>query len=250
MNDQDAEIIEYERKWLIENGAVAEPDGPNERQMRCARLVRQWVGGFHHAPRTVRVHPRGVTLVISRSKSLSTFDGYDLTKLVLLAHDHCVRAEITTAGMHLEVQLHARVKRDGSIMERHPTIDEAIRDHRKNYVAQWGVGHDSKPLGRSRELPSTGWINNPTPGLYWTRSINADGTRTQPVFCLVTPGGPDDRYEPWAYTPSLPHEHPSWTNYFAHGGNHTEYLPYTEDLTGTELEFELKWKEKVDGSKN
>ena len=127
------DIIEYERHWLRAHGCTE----PNERQMRCARLVRQLVGGFHHAPRTVRVHPHGVTLVFSRGVSLATADGDMLTRLVLLAHDHCVRAEIATAGMHLELQLHARVKRSGSIMERHPYLATTIVEHRKRHTDEW-----------------------------------------------------------------------------------------------------------------
>ena len=100
-----------------------------------------------------------------------------------------------------------------------------------------------KPHGLTRELPEEGWITEPGVGLYWIRYVNDDGSRTEPVFCLVTPGGPDDeKYAPWAYTPNLPKDHPTWMNYFAGDDKRIEYLPYTEDLSGETLQFELRRK--------
>lgn len=95
-----------------------------------------------------------------------------------------------------------------------------------------------KPLGTpGLELPETGWTNDPSPGLYWVRYIRPDGTKTQPVFCIVTPTGPFPRYAAWAWTPNLgvapAPDHVSLINYFVEPNAETEFLPYiAEDIMG------------------
>ena len=62
-----------------------------------------------------------------RHHSLSTYDFDELTRLVILAHDECVRIEINAlAPKIMAISMWQRNKRDGSMFERHPTIDGAI----------------------------------------------------------------------------------------------------------------------------
>lgn len=58
--------------------------------------------------------------------SLSTYDFSILTDLVILCHDRCLRCELqAVAPKVIKLQFHQR-QREGSIFEKHPTIEEAI----------------------------------------------------------------------------------------------------------------------------
>lgn len=122
-----------------------DPKKPLERatpeHLRCVRLARCWLGGLQCLPRNVIVTgPASITLLFERVQQLSTYDGSDLTALVLLAHDHGVRADVGVrerVGMNprppfLQVALEARA-RDGKASDRHPTIETALTDWRKIY---------------------------------------------------------------------------------------------------------------------
>lgn len=67
-------------------------------------------------------------------KSLSTFDFVGLTYLVFLAHWMCIRVEVSPCNFHhLEIMFHPR-KRNGDYSERHPTIDEALNEFKKQML--------------------------------------------------------------------------------------------------------------------
>lgn len=87
-------------------------------------------GGAHHIPGpsyngAANVRPCGHGWYVNSSADLATFDGSTLTRLVLLAHARCVRAEVSPAMRYLRIAIHPRV-REGGGMRRHPTIEEAI----------------------------------------------------------------------------------------------------------------------------
>lgn len=64
-------------------------------------------------------------------QSLATYDFDHLTRLVALAHDECIRVEIDALAPHtLAIAMHQRHGRDGSMCERHPTIERAIKEWR------------------------------------------------------------------------------------------------------------------------
>lgn len=61
----------------------------------------------------------------------STYDTDTLTRLVVIAHEMCVRVEINPCNpTHLELLFHER-QRNGDISERHATIESAIEKCRK-----------------------------------------------------------------------------------------------------------------------
>jgi len=93
-------------------------------------------GGKHHIPgarygdaKNVKVWGTGWS--VSHYGDLSTYDFDMLTRLVLLAHDRCVRACIRQGGPGgVKVCISAR-DREGGFSERHPTIEEALARFRE-----------------------------------------------------------------------------------------------------------------------
>jgi hypothetical protein len=103
-------------------------------QLECYGLFCDLVGGEHHITGNVYAFGRGIRCSMF-SGMLSTFDFDKLTRLVLLAHDRCIRAEIISSGPNrVGVALHKRHTREGTISQRHPTISQAIETHRKYFL--------------------------------------------------------------------------------------------------------------------
>lgn len=97
-----------------------------EAQRACFDLLCEVFHGEHHAPERIYAFGRGIKCN-AESHRLSTFDFDYLTRLVVLAHDACVRVEIVSSGPgRIGLVLHKRAGRTGSSYDRHPTIEEAI----------------------------------------------------------------------------------------------------------------------------
>lgn len=97
--------------------------------------------GEHHIP-GCEVKEYGQGWCVNDTGKLATYDFDFLTRLVFLAHDKCVRAEVLPSGPgRVKIAIWKRHKREGSISERHPTIENALADWRKRHpehVAQIG----------------------------------------------------------------------------------------------------------------
>ena len=66
---------------------------------------------------------------------MSTFDANQLTELVLLAHECCLRCELRGRSPgYLQLLFHRR-ERCGDITRRHPTIEEAVEQLRGQFSA-------------------------------------------------------------------------------------------------------------------
>lgn len=88
--------------------------------------------GTHHIPS--RVRSWGYGWFTWTHTPLATFDFNILTRLVVLAHDECVRVEICTHYFHgVKIILHKRQGREGAMSQRHPTLEDGIADAR-NYL--------------------------------------------------------------------------------------------------------------------
>ena len=95
-------------------------------QRACFDLLCEVFHGEHHAPERIYAFGRGIKCN-AESHRLSTFDFDYLTRLVVLAHDACVRVEIVSSGPgRIGMVLHKRAGRTGSSYDRHPTMEEAI----------------------------------------------------------------------------------------------------------------------------
>lgn len=86
--------------------------------------------GFHHIPTKIKPASRAIEINF-RPSFFATFDYDYLTKLVVMAHNWGVRADISGSGpAMIKLKLWKRHKRDGSVSERHPTIEQAISQYK------------------------------------------------------------------------------------------------------------------------
>jgi hypothetical protein len=100
-------------------------------QKACWQLVCDLMHGEHHAPDTIYRWGRGIKVSVYANK-LATFDFNDLTRLVFLAHDRCIRVELMSSSPgRIGLALHKRHCRDGSTYDRHPTLAQAVGDFRR-----------------------------------------------------------------------------------------------------------------------
>ncbi len=105
---------------------------------RIQAVLASTFGGMHHVFSLKKINeggPREYWTMI-HSGDLSTFDFDTLTRLVLWAHEFGVRVSLSNGGPRaIKIMLHARAKRDGSMFDRHPTIEQAIQQIKPSYRA-------------------------------------------------------------------------------------------------------------------
>lgn len=88
-------------------------------------------GGAHHIPGKLAVE--GLGWKLQHWGQLSTYDFDLLTRLVLLAHDRCVRVSIQQGGpKRVAIVLHKRDPKGQDFSERHPTIAQALMRWRES----------------------------------------------------------------------------------------------------------------------
>lgn len=68
-------------------------------------------------------------------RDLATYDDNLLTRLVVLAHDACIRLTIEPCSrVSLTLLFHPRIGPTGHTFERHPTLESAAKDVRRLYT--------------------------------------------------------------------------------------------------------------------
>lgn len=113
----------YRQSWMTDD------------QWECARLIGDAMSGFHNVIGQFKASGHGIQILVPTHR-MATFDFNDLTTLVLLAHDRCIRVEIQACSPHrVRLRLHRRDRRSGPNYSRHPTIEEAVQKHRQI----WGM---------------------------------------------------------------------------------------------------------------
>jgi hypothetical protein len=94
---------------------------------KVERILAVAYFGIHHVPGWEKRKPWGDGVTVTVSSDLSTYDFDTLTRLVVAAHDECVRLSVDHAGpRHMALRFHPRRGREGRMFDRHPTIEEAI----------------------------------------------------------------------------------------------------------------------------
>lgn len=83
-------------------------------------------GGQHHIPSEVKEFGYGWS-VIHRG-TMATYDFSELTRLVVLAHEMCIRAEISQGGPRgLKISIWKRDPEGDSMCTRHPNLEDNIK---------------------------------------------------------------------------------------------------------------------------
>ena len=106
------------------------PNSPDRHltEEEATAFFSKFYRGEHHFPSKIKKFGEGWAM--SHYGSLATFDGADLTRLVLLAHDECIRVQIEQGGPNrLRIEIWKRA-REGPMYARHPTIEQAIESIR------------------------------------------------------------------------------------------------------------------------
>ena len=99
--------------------------------VRLAWVLLHSFRGAHHVPK-VQFGARWISLLVY--EDLATTDSNLLTRLVVAAHAAAVRLSITSGGLRqVRVWLHPR-KRAPSIMENHPTLEDAATQLQESWA--------------------------------------------------------------------------------------------------------------------
>ena len=104
---------------------------------RVADLLGDVYLGIYHIPEAQLAkvewdNTRCLSLLISRE--FATYDGDDLTKLVILAHDRSIRVAIRAkTPRFVELLFHPREHGAKEFFKRHPTLEEAIKHCREHF---------------------------------------------------------------------------------------------------------------------
>lgn len=92
-------------------------------KQRAKEMLCRVYGGLHHVR---RLQDEGRYITCLHGCDLATFDFDHMTRLVLGAHEYCVRVSVTNGGPNrLKIWVWDR-KREGRMSERHPTIEQAM----------------------------------------------------------------------------------------------------------------------------
>lgn len=107
-----------EKVRAFEGDALWTPD-----KQRCWDMMAQFARGVHHMG---KVYHWGNGLRMSWLGELATFDGADLTRLVVLAHHHLCRCSVSSCGPYrVAIEVFAR-KPEGYLYQRHPGLSDLV----------------------------------------------------------------------------------------------------------------------------
>lgn len=90
------------------------------------QFFSDFYGGEHHIPGFKPKHD-GLGWSVNHDRGeMATFDFSQLTKLVVMGHDRCIRVGIhAVRNGIIQITIWKR-QREGSMSERHPTLEQAV----------------------------------------------------------------------------------------------------------------------------
>ena len=105
-------------------------DWMSDDQWECYQMLGDLYLGFHHVHGKLHEHGTGIALN-THHHQMATYDFSRLTEAVVMSHDRMIRFSIEPSGPGmLKLVLFKRHTRDGSMYERHPTMEDAIKSIR------------------------------------------------------------------------------------------------------------------------
>lgn len=111
--------------------------------IEVADLVGELVRGIYHLDVNKVDWSERHRIVVKVDKfgsRLSTWDWDELTRLVMLCHDRALRVEIEPCNFRfLALVFSKRTSRTGDFCTLHPTPEQALERHRKEYPAEKAV---------------------------------------------------------------------------------------------------------------
>jgi hypothetical protein len=115
--------LNFGPQWLRRRGKELSAEGE-----RVARFCEWLFDGIYHQEHAVLAADwSSFYVALNLTTDLSSYDGSLLMRLVVGAHDFCIRVEIVPCNFrYLKVYFHPREDRVGSFARRHPTIEDAI----------------------------------------------------------------------------------------------------------------------------
>lgn len=100
-------------------------------EVRAERVLACVYRGIHNCDTIKKVPGEDGRWEVNHIGQLSTFDFDCLTRLVISAHDNCVRATVLSSGSRMvKIWIHDRKGREGKMSQRHPTMEQAIESIR------------------------------------------------------------------------------------------------------------------------
>lgn len=150
----ELELMALER---MRKGRYRKPELTEFHRLALTVLQRGMGTGIHNVQANwerAEFHPRFLRVVI-RCHGWATFDFSELTRLVIAAHDACVRVQIEPrARDYLAVFLSPRDRDATGMASRHPTIEQAVEDFRGGRkVVVAAIPEPSQPTQPAAEEP-------------------------------------------------------------------------------------------------
>lgn len=103
-------------------------------QWECAQMLADLFRGWHHVLGEIKISGTGIKLNTSATNWAATYDYDGLTRAVVMGHDRMIRFEFQPSGPRMmQLVLHKRHAREGQMHERHPTLEDAIINARKQH---------------------------------------------------------------------------------------------------------------------
>jgi hypothetical protein len=92
-------------------------------QEEAEEFFNDFFGGAHHTPPIKRY---GLGYCVNTTTDLATYDGDNLTNLVLMAHKYLYRVSISAASSSYVKIIITKRKPEGRLCERHPDLEKLI----------------------------------------------------------------------------------------------------------------------------
>lgn len=100
----------------------------------ATQFFAEFYQGEHHFPS--KLFPFGEGWMMKHHRGdIATYDYNGLTRLVLMAHDKCIRVSIAPLNFNTVKIIIWKRQREGDMFEIHPTIEDAIKTYEENKPA-------------------------------------------------------------------------------------------------------------------